>query len=657
MGQQPFPRLFEPISLGSLRLKNRVVFGPHGTRFMDWHSQTSTDRQAHYLAERARGGVGLIIQGSVMVHETALATVGMSHALDESSLDGYRVATDAVHAEGCPILAQLSHLGRQGYSSASRRELWAPSAVPVPGGSTIPHAMTQRELREIVDSYKRATNLLLEAGFDGFEVYMAHGYLLGSFLSRLTNERTDEFGGSLENRVRFPLEVAAAVRAEVGSGTPMGIRISADEFLPPKGLMPEESSRIVEMLLGQVQIDFVHVSQGHGMAKGQFIPNMSYPRTPFVHNAQAMKKVAGNTPVMAVARIVTPEAAEKILEDGAADLICLVRPLIADPYWTSKAKLGERDQIRECISCNVGCRDSWGRALPISCLVNPMVGFEKHWVREDVGTTEKPRRVLVVGGGPAGLKAAETLRLRGHEVILAEEKTELGGQVLLAASTMPYRAEFANAVRYLQSQIERLGVEIRLGKRLSVDDVDEVNPDVVIVATGSIPGSPPVPGSDLPFVTSAEAAIASGVQGPRVVVVDSGEADWKCMTTAERMAWDGHQVVLVTPVAEPGAGVDGFSRPDLIRRLADSGVEFMPNSMIDRIEDRRVWVTNRLSRTAISLENIDAVVTSWYGIANDDLFQELDRTRQYEVRAVGDCLASRGAIDAIMDGFRIGLEV
>ena len=652
-----FPRLFEPIEVGSLRLKNRLVFGPHGSRFMEWHSHTATKRQAHYLAERARGGVGLIIQGSVMVHPTGLATAGMNHAWDDSCVPGYRLLTDAVHSEGSKIFAQVSHLGRQGDAVANQRELWAPSATPLPHGSTVPHAMTGNELGEMVDSYRRAAELLLEAGFDGIEVYMAHGYLLGSFLSRLSNQRTDEYGGALENRVRFPLEVAVAVRSEIGPDTPMGIRISAEEFAGSEGLTVEESSRIVRVLLDGVQIDYVHVSQGNAISYGKVIPNMSYPRMPFVHNAKEIKRVTGRVPVMAVARIVTPEAAEKLVEDGTADLVCLVRPLIADPYWPRKASTGIREDIRECISCNVGCRDAWGRALPIGCLVNPMVGFEERWAAEDVGLAENPRRVLVVGGGPAGLKAAEMARRRGHEVLLVEEKSELGGKVLLAANTMPYRAEFANSVRHLVRQVEQLGVEIEIRKRVTAADADQMGAEVVIVATGALSGSPPIPGAELPFVSSAEEAIIYGVEGRRLVLIDSGEADWRCMTTAERLASDGHEVLLVTPVAQPGAGVDAFSRGDLIARMASAGVDFVPNSSVTEILEGRVRLVNHLSGRESWVDDIDAVVTAWYGVADDGLFHELSRSERHEVHAVGDCLAPRSAISAIWDGLRVGVAV
>ena len=328
---------------------------------------------------------------------------------------GTGLLTDAVHSEGSKIFAQVSHLGRQGDAVANQRELWAPSATPLPHGSTVPHAMTGNELGEMVDSYRRAAELLLEAGFDGIEVYMAHGYLLGSFLSRLSNQRTDEYGGALENRVRFPLEVAVAVRSEIGPDTPMGIRISAEEFAGSEGLTVEESSRIVRVLLDGVQIDYVHVSQGNAISYGKVIPNMSYPRMPFVHNAKEIKAGHGPCSRDGSRPHRDPEAAEKIVEDGTADLVCLVRPLIADPYWPRKASTGIRRGHQRVHFVQRWCRDAWGRALPIGCLVNPMVGFEERWAAEDVGLAENPRRVLVVGGGPAGLKAAEMARRRGHE--------------------------------------------------------------------------------------------------------------------------------------------------------------------------------------------------------------------------------------------------
>jgi 2,4-dienoyl-CoA reductase-like NADH-dependent reductase (Old Yellow Enzyme family)/thioredoxin reductase len=655
VAEASYPTLLSPIRIGSVDLRNRVVFGGHGYRFVDWHRFHLHDRQARYFAERARGGAALIVQGSSMVHPTGMAAAGVNEVWSDDSIPSYAHVADAVHAEGGRIFGQLSHLGRQGHTFASHRELWAPSAIPDPASRVVPHAMDRRDMAEIIDSYRSAASRLDRAGFDGIEVYLAHGYLLCEFLSRFSNHRTDEYGGSLENRCRLPLGVMEAVRLEVGSEFPVGIRVSAEEFVPD-GLSPAECSEIVEYLLDRVQVDYISVSQSNYASIDRMIPDMSFPRAPFAHYAKEVRQIARGVPVFAVARLVTPEQCEDLLVGGTADLVCLVRPLIADPEWVNKAGDGRRDELRECISCNVGCRGGPHRGSPVACLVNPAVGYEEKWGFEELRPVARSRRVVVVGGGPAGLKAAETATLRGHDVILMEATRQLGGQVLVAAAAMPYREEFANSTRFLESQIRRLGVDVRLGRRAERDDVLDLGPDIVIVATGSTPGRPDIPGSRLDHVHSVHEAIAGEVTGDRVAVVDCGEADWKCLTTAEGLAAAGHRVSIVSPVPI-GAEMDAFSKPPLLRRLRAAGVEFVEGHTATAIEPGRLRIRESLTGDEHWLDPIDAVVFSWFGVATTELLDELRAIEGLHVQGIGDCLAPRRAIDAIWDGFRVGFEI
>jgi dimethylglycine catabolism A len=644
-----YPRLFQPIRIAGVELRNRIVMAGHGTRFVDYHTHHLARRQADYFAERARGGVGLIIQGSAMVHPTGLATGGINEIYTDESVPAYAMVADAVHEHGAAIVGQLSHLGRQGTTFAAQRELWAPSAIPDPASRVVPHAMTHREIAELVDAYRAGAQRFLRAGFDGVEVYLAHGYLLCEFLSGFSNRRTDEYGGSLENRMRLPLQVIQAVRSEVGPEVPVGIRVSADEFVPG-GLVIDETIRIVQHLTAATQVDYVSVSQSNYVSLETQIPDMSFPRAPFVHYAGAVRRAVEGVPVLAVARIVTPEASEALLADGTADLVCLVRPLIADPELPRKAREGRRDEIRECISCNVGCRGGPHRGLPIACLVNPAVGREAELGIGTLVAAERSRHVVVVGGGPAGLKVAETAALRGHRVTLLEATDRLGGQVLVAAAAMPYRDEFAGVVRHLQRRVHALDVDVRRGVRASADDVRALAPEAVVVATGSVPGRPDVPGVDR--TVSVHAAIRDGVQGSRVVLVDCGEADWKALTTAERLADDGHEVLLVSPVPV-GAEIDAFSRPPLLRRLRRAGVRFCEHRSLVAVEDAAVVLRESWTGEE-ERHGADAVVLAWYGVAQDGLFHELDADGDLEVHLAGDSLAPRRAIDAIWDGERIG---
>jgi 2,4-dienoyl-CoA reductase-like NADH-dependent reductase (Old Yellow Enzyme family) len=647
-----FPKLFEPYQMARVRLRNRLVLAGHGSRFIDHDTQDLSARQADYLAERAHGGVGLIIQGSSMVHPTGLALPGVQNVWKDESIPAYARVTDAVHEGGAAIFGQLSHLGRQGHGFGTR-ELWAPS--PLPDGSirVVPHAVRRSEIEVLVDAFRSGAERLMRARFDGIEVYLAHGYLLSEFISPLTNHREDEYGGSLENRLRLPMRVLDAVRQEVGSDVPVGIRISADELVPG-GLELPEASEAVRRVVAEQQLEYVSVSQSNYASIEAMIPDMSFDRAPFVHYAKAIREVSGGVPVMAVARIVTPEKSEEILADGVADFVCMVRPLIADPEFPNKARDGRREEIRECISCNVGCRGGPHRGTTIMCLVNPAIGEERDWGFRRLTPAESRRRVVVVGGGPGGLKAAETAALRGHSVTLFEAQQVLGGQVLAAASAMPYRDEFAGSVRFLEAQVRRLGVQLRLGWTASAADVLALEPDVVIVATGSRPGRPQLPGCDGDNVITIHDVLAGvDVRGPSVVLVDCGESDWKCLTVAERLAADGHRVTLVSPVPV-GIEIDQFSRPPLIRRLRRAGVEFVEHAALVAaapgvVTVRDVWTDERWD-----LGSVDEVVVSWYGTARDELLLELDELDALEVHGVGDCQAPRRAIDAIRDGFRVG---
>lgn len=640
--------------MGAITLRNRIAFAGHASRFVDPHTHLLTERQADYLAERARGGVALVIQGSAIVHRTGAALPGMNHIWDDASIPSYAMIADAVHAHGATIFGQLAHLGRQGSPFVSETELWAPSPLPDPASRVVPHAMTMSDIRSLRESYVAGAGRLLAAGFDGIEIMMCHGFLLCEFLSPGSNIRTDEYGGDVTGRARFPTEVLMSIRDEIGSDIPLGIRISSTEFVDG-GLTIDDSVQAIEHMYRSSQIDYVNVTQGNYASMETLIPDMSFPPAPFTHFAGEIKRRTDVPTVMAVARIVTPERAETLLREGTADVVCLVRPLIADPEFVNKSFGGRRQELRECISCNVGCRGGPHRGVAVACLVNPAVGYERDWGIGTLTPAASPKSVLVIGGGPAGLKAAETAALRGHRVSLWEATSRLGGQVLVAAAAMPYRDEFANSTRYLERQLERLDVDVVTDREARADDIDGADPDVIVVATGSHPGRPRVPGSQLDHVVSASDAIRHGVDGDSVVLVDSGEADWKCLTTAECLAAAGHRVLLVTPVAV-GQELDAFSRPPLIRRLVRAGVTFLEHTVVTEIAAGRVAVRHSWTGAETWID-VDSVVTAWYGVADDGLFHELHRRRGDSVIAVGDCLAPRRAIDAIRDGYRVGRSI
>lgn len=645
--------LFEPYKMKNLILPNRIVFAGHGSRFVDPHLHELTDRQAYYLADRAKGGVGLIIQGSSIVHPTGLTFGGINQIWNDKAIESYRKVTSAVKKEKTAIFAQLSHLGRQGTCFPSQRELWAPSSIPDPASRVVPHAVTKKEINELIDSYSLSASLMMEANFDGLEIYMAHGYLLGSFLSKFSNQRDDEYGGSITNRVRLPIEVLQAVKKRVGASVPVGIRISAEEFVKD-GLHPEEVSEMVKLITDEVPLDYISVSQSNYASIDRQIPDMSFPKAPFVNYAKIIRDVSQSTPVFAVARIVDPELAEEILSKKFADFVCMVRPLIADAELPNKAKSGRLDKIRRCISCNVGCRGGPHRGVPISCLVNPAVGFEKDHGIGKIKKAKVPKKVVIVGGGPAGLKTAETAALRGHNVTILEKQNFVGGAVNIAAAAVPYRAEFANATKFLLQECLELGVEIETGIDASKELVKELSPDTVVIATGSILGRPDIDGANSHHVVNAEQAIQHGVKGPEVIVIDSGESDWRVLTTAENLAWHGHNVTLVSPISI-GAEIDAFSKPPFMRRLAEARIKCVEHHKLITINNNSVKFKNNWSDEVLSLP-ADDVVLSWFNTANDGLSHELAK-ETFDCFLVGDAVAPRLAINAIWDGFRVGAMI
>ncbi|MEC7765133.1 MAG: FAD-dependent oxidoreductase [Pseudomonadota bacterium] len=648
-------RLFEPYTMKSLTLANRIVFAGHGSRFVDPNTMLPTPRQAEYLAERARGGAGLVIQGSCIIHPTGL-TVGGTHQLwNDDCIPAYAELARAVHAEGVPIFGQLSHLGRNGVGFANQREMWAPSAVPEPTCKIVPRAMTHDQIAEIVDAYRSAALRLVKAGFDGFEVYMAHGYLLCSFLSPHSNFRDDEYGGSFENRLRFPLQVLRAVRNAVGPDRPIGIRVSAEEFVGD-GLNPEAAEDIVKALCQEVDVDYVSVSQSNFSSIDRQIPDMSFPKTPFVDYASRIRKVTSGIPVFTVGRIVDPERAEELLEDGVADFVALVRPLIADPYLPRKTQAGQLSQVRRCISCNVGCRGGPHRGLPIACLVNPAVGYERERGEGRLAPAETPKRVLVIGGGPAGLKASETAALRGHSLTLWEASGELGGTTKIAARAAGYRGEFAEAANFMAAECRRLGVDIALNRTATLDGVRAFAPDVVICATGARPGRPDIPRAGTASDIDVADLIAQGYpKDANVLVADCGEGDWRALTTAEGLLEAGNRVTFVSP-APAGSGIDITSRLPILRRLGAGDVTFYEHHGLESIGEHVVQMRDLRSGKVIDLSGIDMVATSWFGRANDDLYHTL-REAGLAVELIGDACAPRRAIDAVWDGFRIGAAV
>jgi 2,4-dienoyl-CoA reductase-like NADH-dependent reductase (Old Yellow Enzyme family) len=643
-----FEKLFSPFPLRGRTLANRLVCVAHTTSM--GQDGLPADRVRDYYVERARGGVAMIVMEPVPVHETARLTVANFVDGDDGLVAPLALLADAVHEHGTVIVSQLYHVGAHASSLASMRERWAPG--PHAGdGPDRTHAVTRAEIAEAVRSFASTGARALEAGVDGVEVLMAHGGLIGSFFSETQNRRTDEYGGTFENRIRFAGEVLESTRAAIGPEAILGITLSGDHFHAgePGG---EECAAIAAALARASDIDYVAVGNGSYHAFEMIIPPMDVELGVGIPFARRVKEALPGTAVVAEGRITTPELGERALAEGACDLVGMARALIADPELPDKARTGRLGEIRPCIGCNQQC---WGRRSQqffISCLQNPAVGLEGRYGGRKLRRTVTPRRVVVAGGGPAGLEAARVAAERGHDVSLLEREAQLGGQALLAAR-LPHHAEFLAVVTYRERELARLGVDVHLGVEATVPRVLELAPDSVLVATGSRPA--PESRWDGPVLAAAD--VVGGIRipdGPLVLVDEEGHR--KALGTAELLASEGRAVTLVTRAASVGRPLEAIGvLPGQLRRLAAAGVRLETLSEVEGFDGESALVRSIYDGRRQRIPAAVLVVAAPH-VADDALVEPL-RAAGLEAVVIGDALAPRLIDAAIRDGSRAAWEL
>ena len=485
-----FSHLLSPIRLGSVEVRNRMLISAHSSGM--YQNNRPTPQNNAYHEARARGGVGLIIIQGTTVHPSSYGGLQSPVGYVDDAIPAWRVLADAVHRHGAKIFVQLLHFGKSGQSLATMLPLWSASRTKALSGNEYTHAMTKGEIEEVIEGYAHSASIMKQAGMDGVELHGAHGYLIQQFLSPVTNHRTDEYGGSEENRARFALEVGEAVRASVGRDFAVGIRLSADE-LQPDGMTTKEMAPMAALLEEKGDFDFFNVSfsVGGGMPFAMQQADMTWEQAPFVHYAAEIKKATKGIPIFTVCRIIDPEIANDIVATGKADMCVMTRAHIADPDIGRKLMEGRPFDIRHCIGSNDGCGGRAHRGQPIGCSINPEAGRELEL--GPLTRVETPKSVAVVGGGPGGMEAARVAATRGHAVVLYEKASRLGGQLNTVAK-VPTRGEFGNIVAWLELQLDRLGVVVRLDTEASVDDLVDEGAEAVVVATGSAPQQPDIRG-------------------------------------------------------------------------------------------------------------------------------------------------------------------
>jgi len=643
--------LFTPIRVGHLTLKNRIFSSGHAEAMAQ--DGRPTERLQRYHEAKARGGCALtIFGGSSSVHPSSPAAAWKQIANhDDAIIPAYRALAEAVHRHDCRVFTQLTHLGRRAQSDPEAGGvLLAPSQIPERVHREVPHALEAEQIAELVRAFGDAARRCREGGLDGIEISMAHNHLIDQFWSPLFNTRDDEYGGSLDNRLRFGMEVLAEIRRQTGRDFVVGARISGDEHTPG-GLTADDMVTIARRLAASGLLDFLSIIGGGAHTytlQAAVVPNMSFTAGLFVPLAKLIKEAVPGTPILHASRIVDPRHAAQLVASGQVDVVGMTRALIADPDLPRKVREGRLDDIRTCVGANEGCIDRIYQGKAVSCVQNPATGREAEL--GDLRATSTPKTVVVVGGGVAGLEAARMAALRGHRVVLLEKSAELGGQVLLAARA-PARAEYGGIVRFLASQVRTLGVDVRLGVEATPALVLAEHPDAVVIATGSYPYVPPVPGSDGKHVVTSRDVLAGEAKvGASIVVVDDVHTE-EALSTAELLLDAGKRVEVISPLFHVGQDIGITSIAPLYTRLHTAGVVLTPGTELRAIEGSAVIVRNVFSNAERRIEGVDTVVLATGSRSTDALYRAL-KGQVTALYAVGDCVAPRGVHQAILDGTR-----
>lgn len=653
--------LFSPIKLRHLTVKNRIAVTAHATG-MNPHGYPS-DQFIDYNAEKAKNGVGLLItMGSSSVHPTSPnSDWGGINNWDESIVPHFQKMSGVIKPHGAVLIAQISHKGRRSNRDITWMPVYAPSDIPEDVHQDMPHVIQPEDIDWLVDAYAQAALRLKKGGFDGCEISAAHGHLIDQFWSPISNTRTDEYGGSLENRMRFGMKVIDAVRETVGDDFIVGLRMTGDE-LTEGGLELEDLQEIALRSVEMDKIDYLNIIGS--IANTEYhqaltVPSMNYPLGTFIELAGAIRSFLNDEgyeiPVLGCGRVVHPQQAEQILEEGQADFVGMNRALIADQELPKKAMEGRMDDIRMCMGANEGCIARIYAGKTMTCVQNPVAGRERELASYE--QAEKKKKFVVVGGGPGGLETARMAALRGHDVTLIEKEDQLGGQIRLAAST-PNRDSYASSVEWLEGQARKLGVDIRTGTEATVASVLELSPDAVVIATGSKGRYPThLPGGDDPSIVTARDVLEDKAQvGENVLFIDDNHHQ-EGLSTAEKLADDGHEVTVISSSWIVGDEVDMTMRPDLYARLDELEVEIKPVTNVKEIhEDGSVLVEHYHSHREWEMGPYDTIVYAAKGVANDELWKQL-KDQVPELHNIGDAFATRGLHDAVLEGTRVARAI
>jgi len=665
-----FDLLFEPIRIGTLEIPNRILMPSLGTLFsMD---QRLNERHYRFYERRAQGGAGVIVAGPVGVDFVGAGIIALSLRQDDYIPD-FATLAERVHRYGTKIMVQLFHAGRYSFSAfLDGQEPIAPSAVRSKYTGEVPREMTIEDIVAVQDAFAAAAVRAKKAGLDGVEIIGSAGYLISQFLSPVTNLRTDRYGGSFENRARFAVETIEKVRAAVGKDFPVTIRVAGNNFVKG-GNTNEESARFCR-LFEEAGVDAINVTGGwHEAFVSQL--TMEVPRGGYAYLAAGIKRMV-SVPVIASNRITDPYTAEYILNEGMADMVALGRVLVADPDWPIKAREGRPEEIRPCVGCLQGCLDRIFTGQPLCCLVNAEAGLEGE---RQIRKTSAPKKVVVIGAGPAGMEAARVAGLAGHEVHLYDKRMRLGGQ-LIVAGTPPGRQEFLTLADYYRAVLPKAGVKIHLGKEIKPKAVARMKADAVILAEGARPIIPAIPGVDLPHVMTSWDFLEKNPRiGRRVAVIGGGAVGLETALLAakkgtinpetlvflmfhraesdeklhELLTKGSTEVTVYEMLPRVGQDVGKSSRWVLLGELKEFGVRLLTSAKVERIEPHGIVYDHDGEKKT---DPCDTVILAVGSAPKRTLADALERAG-IPFKSVGDCNAARKIIDAVHEGYVAATEI